>query len=238
MKGLWIVGFAFASTLFANTIELGHFAVDSRSSILFANMDPSHPDAPNGPLFIDLDQLAKTFGLGDSLVGYHLQLAAEGTMCYFSNPDGTCNVVPTEGFLAAFDANTLWSPGLANPLLGAVAPASAWESAYPKTFYDQLSTSGGAPNMMIFNEIYCSVIVPGGSHYLAVGLYDSFFRDNIGNLSIELSVALDDIATPEPATALLFLLGLSLLAAPKLLRRIEAGRRTAPARARRHHRSV
>jgi len=215
MKGLWILGLGVASALFGNTIELGSFAVDPTSSILFANMNPAHSDNPTGPIFINLDELAVASGLGKSLVGYVLQLRASGSMCYTALVNNSCPVIPTQGFLAAFDSDTIAHVGAKNPLPGAIKPEGDYEGAFPETYYDHMKTSMGPPNLMIYNDLFTSVIVPGGTHYLAVGLYDSFFADNSGNLSLQLRVQVPDQPVPEPLTGVLTVGGLFALVAAK-----------------------
>ena len=210
MKNVLCLGFAIASSLLGSRIDLGTFGIDPKSSILFANISSIHPDSPNGPVFIDLDRLAQTHGLGNSLVGYKLQFIAAGNMCYVE-PVGGCPSIPTQGFLAAFDTNNIAIVGAINPLPGAIATSSPVVSAYPDTFYDHLSTKGGPPDFLIFNSFYTSAIVPGATHYLAVGLFDSFFRDNSGDLSLNIGVDIPDESVPEPAEGIMTLVGLSLL---------------------------
>ena len=143
MKSFLILGLL-VSSLYGNTIGLGDFAVDPKSSILFANIAPIHPDNPMGPIFIDLDKLAQDNHLGNTMAGYRLDLKAFGSMCYIML-DAGCPSVTTEGFLAAFDINTVYVRGAINPLPGAIAPISPVDSAYPPTYYGQLPTTGGPP---------------------------------------------------------------------------------------------
>ncbi len=211
-----------------STIGLGSFAVDPRSSILFANIAPMHPDNPMGPIFIDLDKLAQTNHLGPTLTGYRLDLRAVGSMCYILLENG-CPSVPTEGFVASFDVNSIFVRGAINPLPGAIAPISPVESAYPRTFYDQLPTDGGPPDFRIYRSAILMALVPDGAHFLAVGVFDSFFADNSGNVSLEIQLELPDQPVPEPTPLVMSILGFSLIFAGSVrLRRLEKSRAAVP----------
>ncbi len=125
-----------------------------------------------------------------------------GTMCMSTS----LGAVFTEDTTTAADPNTL------QRLLTAIGPPQGIaDLASPSTYYMGLSTNFEG-DFWVPNGSVLSVVIPNGVNWLALGVIDSYYRDNTTWEGHTLGVELE-VATPEPGTLLLFASGLGLLGA-------------------------
>ena len=64
-----------------------------------------------------------------------------------------------------------------------------------------------------------TVVVPNSANFLIIGVLDSFYADNTGNLSVELTLD-PSSGVPEPGSYAMVLAGVAGLVALRRLRRI------------------
>ncbi len=139
---------------------------------------------------------------------------AGGSMCYHA---GVC-LAPSIGGIFSSTSNLLDSSN-ANRLPDAVSAGLG--SVQTSTWFALTSNATPGVNNTNPNDFSIplvgtlNVTVPG--QYLFLGILDSFYADNSGNLSIALSFTSNAVATPEPATYLLMLGGVVALAAGRKL---------------------
>ena len=132
--------------------------------------------------------------------------AAGGMMNY-----GAISGVPI--FDAVFStSNALGALGTANRVTGALAAPAGTTGVVTNNYY---SGSNDISQDFLITISTITITVPNTANFLFVGVMDSFYADNSGNLS----VTVNQLASPEPAT---YALGLAGLAAMLLVRKIRA----------------
>jgi hypothetical protein len=167
--------------------------------------------------------------------GEELQLITNGSgsFCYLGI-GGLCGGGPLGG---VFDSSgtDLLAPSVQNRLPNQVA------STLPGIVNSNYNTYYGNMNTTIPDDFYIcglvamdhcagtagtTVVVPTGANFLYLGVLDSFYADNTGNLSVTVNLITSDgpgtgptgPLAPEPAVYILTLTGLSALAALRLRR--------------------
>jgi len=199
----------------AGTVTLGTFSVNSQSSFLYEDST----DSQIGPLFIDLScTTGVTTNCVNAPAGSTLQLIGLGGLCFFTFQNGACPGGESPAFLGgAFDSNTsLLASSSLNPatsvnrLTGSInAGVPNVSQTYLRTFYGNVDTT--IPNdFFIPTGLGLTIVVPAGAQYLVVGVLDSLYSDNTGNLSVEINQITSSV--PEPATFGLLAAGLGGLA--------------------------
>jgi hypothetical protein len=155
------------------------------------------------PTFVDLTALNTPVNGGDTLF-----LFITGNICYLGANCGTPNL---GGIFSS--TNTFLDSTHLNRVQNSI---SAGGSGYVTATYFSLDgTTNTAANNTNPNDFIIpggtsfSIVVPNGAKFLVLGVYDSFYADNSGNISVGLSVI--QSATPEPGTYLLIAGGLAAL---------------------------
>ena len=221
MKKLFWMGIAILGLAQLGTagiiVDLGTFDVSAGATFLAQSSQDNcgfvtHSAQCTGasffaPTVVDLSTLGSGVGAGDSLL-----MTVHGTECYLGS---TCSSPPNIG--ALFSATSTWLPSSSNPVPdGISAPGqnfvttSMWFGGDNTNTHD-FKISGSTPPW---------VDVPVGAKFLFIGIFDSFYADNTGNVSITLSIDPpgDSLlpAVPEPGTYLLALGGFAALGLRKL----------------------
>ncbi len=181
-------------------------ALPPTSSYLLGDPTADQPgflaDTEDWPWFITLG------GLGLS-AGQQMTISVAGDLCY----SGDCEVeLPAVLGLVFTTSNNVL--GFENVDRLDVAddgnvPSGAVGAVSPTTFYQGLSTNIDGDFQMIDGESI-TVIIPDGATWLAIGLWDSYFRDNFDPTpNITVTVGTPDSLVPEPATYLMAFAGLA-----------------------------
>ncbi len=159
-------------------------------------------DTEDWPWFITLG------GLGLS-AGQQITISAAGDLCYF----GGCQAeMPAVLGLVFTTSNSVLGFTNLNRLDvadGGNVPSGAVGAVSPTTFYNNLSTDIAGDFQLIAGESI-TVIIPDGATWLAIGVWDSYFRDNFDPTpNITVTVGTPDTLIPEPASYMMAFAGLA-----------------------------
>jgi hypothetical protein len=196
------------------------YALDPKSSFVMADMgnsNPFIPDQPDNPLAIPVAP------------GETLTLIAQGLICWAgTNPNGTkgmpCYGIGNPGGQAPETQAELGGVFSADPnLLGPSNPQRLpdaissglpdYTDPYYTTLYFHRDVSTVNPfDFQIPYNAGVTVVVPAGAHYLYLGVYDSYYKDNT-DPSGTLGIDVVGLSVPEPGTLILLLAGLGGLSA-------------------------
>jgi hypothetical protein len=206
-------------------VNEGTYAVSVQSTFLMqsSNDNCSSPLAAPGctannfvPLIINLSTLPTPFTPGE---GESLNITALGQFCFYGGPDCT-EYQPYIGGIFSSSSTVLSSNNL-NRVSGAIA------SGLPNITDPGLNTYFGnqsttiAQDFQVLDSPYggTTVVVPNSANFLIIGVLDSFYADNTGNLSVELTLD-PSSGVPEPGSYAMVLAGVAGLVALRRLRRI------------------
>lgn len=216
---LTLVAIGMAGPLCAGPISV--FSLDPQSSFLVAdtNTTPNPlPDAPGAPLVIDVSAFA----------GQSINIAGLGGYCAAGTATaGTvampCNSIGGPGIMAELAANlggifsqdsTLLDITSLQRVPNAVASGlPSYNSSGTNWFYHNTVSTYNPFDFLIPNGAGVNVGVPQTAHYLFVGVYDSFYRDNTDpehGLGVQITASTLRIAipaVPEPGTYSMLLCG-------------------------------
>lgn len=161
--------------------------------------------------------------------GEELQLIVNGEACYTAMTMN-CHLQPLGG---VFDtvATDLQPPTYQNRVPNQVPSGLAnitdpdfdsWYGHYNTMIPDDFYICGLVAMMDCTSTSGTTVVVPAGAYYLYVGVLDSWYSDNVGDLSVTVNEIENPNTTPEPASAMLMLGGLCAAAAYHRRRAVQA----------------
>jgi hypothetical protein len=206
-------------------INEGIFAVNAQSTFLLQSSidNCSAVSAAPGctadnflPLVIDLSTLPTPYtpGLGETL-----NITGLGQYCPVWGPGCTESPPYLAGIFSS--TNTVLDSSNLNRVTGAVA------SGLPNVTDPATNTYYGDQSTIIPDDFQIlnasgdgtTVVVPTDANYLIIGVLDSFYADNGGDLSVQLILD-PDSGVPEPASYAMVLAGLAGLAVFRRMNRI------------------
>lgn len=216
---LVVAVFAESGCVYASTT----YAMDPKSSFVQADLGNSPPDylpdQPDNPLIIPVTP------------GTMITLMAHGGICYAgTDPNGTltepCYALGSGhlrsapemqaemGGVFSADTNLLDDSNLPR-IPGAInSGLPDYTDPYYTTFYFDRNVSTVNPSDFLIPYLTgVTVIVPAGAHYLFLGVFDSYYKDNTdpsGTLAIEY---IGHVTVPEPGTFAMLLAGVAGLLA-------------------------
>jgi hypothetical protein len=191
--------------------------IDAKASFLTAdlgNSNPMLPDAPANAVFIDItafqNQMINILPIG-GLCFTGTSLAPSGAnIC---NAPGGGAAIP-EGILlgGVFTSdNTLLGLGVAQRLPTAIATVLP---SFATTMFFSGTSNTNPFDFVLTNGTGLNVVVPATAHFLVVGVFDSFFKDNTDpDHSLAVQITGPAVVMPEPATYAMLLTGLGGLLA-------------------------
>lgn len=224
---LFAIAILLGTCVSAASITIGTFDVDANATFFqqSSNDNCSFSGAAPGctadsflPAIIDLS----TYGL---TAGDELQLIVNGSFCYIGTGTGTlCGTGPLGGIFDTSGTDLL-ANNVQNRLPNSVnAGLPEIVNSNYNTYYGNKSTT--TPNdFYICGSVdmpHCTgddgttLIIPAGANYLYIGVLDSFYADNTGDLSVTINEITPD--APEPATFVLLGFGLAAIGLRKLRR--------------------
>jgi hypothetical protein len=180
-------------------------ALPATSSYLLGDPTADQPnflaDTEDWPWFISLS------GLGLS-PGQQITISVAGDLCY----SGGCQAeLPAVlGLVFTTSNNVLGFQNVERLEVadGGNVPSGAVGALSPTTYYQGLSTDINGDFQMIAGDTV-TVIIPDGAAWLAVGVWDSYFRDNYDPTpNVTVSVGTPDAVIPEPGTYMMAFAGL------------------------------
>jgi hypothetical protein len=189
---------------FGAAIDLGSTAVSAGASFLEQSPNDNCSFMPStqctGASFF-----TPTFINVSALQGDSLEIIGQGTICFFM---GTTCVTGSPMVMGVFSTtNTLLSSSNLNRVTGAIQ--TGLPNVTTSTFFGPGGTSDPADpiNTTIAQDFLIpttltgvTVTVPVNAQFLVVGIEDSFYSDNFGNVSVHLINLGAVAAVPEPGT--------------------------------------
>lgn len=181
-------------------------AIPASSSYLLGDPTADQPgflaDTEDWPWFISVS------GLGLS-AGQQMTISVAGDLCY----NGDCGVeLPAVLGLVFTTTNNVLGFQNVNRLDvadGGNVPSGAVGAISPTTFYSGLSTDIDGDFQLIAGQSV-TVVIPTGATWLAIGVWDSYFRDNFDPTpNVMVTVGTPDSIIPEPSTYLMAFAGLA-----------------------------
>ena len=210
----WVVLAAsvFAGVVAGSVITLntpGYYDLDPRAGFLFASPN----DDEGAPVVVDL----AASGL---VAGDVINLSGDGSMCYvmyYGCPDSSAWIA------GAFDTNNqLLGPSNQNRLPGGIASSTYGQqnidAPWLNSFYGNVDTTIPSDFTIPYGA-GVTLTIPTGANFLFLGVMDSYYADNGGDVGVTLTLLVDPpppgtppinpppSAAPEPGTWVLLLTG-------------------------------
>jgi hypothetical protein len=176
------------------------------------------PDAPQNPVFIDVT----------AFQGLTINILPIGGLCFVGTsltPSGS-NVCNRPGGGAAIPEAILLGGIFTSDVVATIGPLTAanrlpngintGQGAFTTSMFFSGTNNTNPNDFVITNGTGLNIIVPGTAHWLVVGVFDSFYKDNTdptGTLAVRVTAPV-----PEPATYGMLLTGLGGLFAFRRLR--------------------
>jgi len=214
----------FAATVFAgaaagSVITLstpGYYDLDPRAGFIYAAPN----DEEQAPVVVDL--------AADGLVaGDVINISGEGSMCYVMYPGCPASSAWIAG---AFDTNDqLLSQANQNRLPGGIASSTFGQQninvPWLNSYYGNVDTTIPSDFTIPYGN-GVTLTIPTGANYLFLGVMDSYYADNGGDVGVKITLLVDPpppgpppvlpsgppATAPEPGTWVLLLTGIALIA--------------------------